>query len=50
MRGAGDLIGTAKAAFRGFDRDMGSMSSLMATAQSDTRKLINDIKPYISAR
>lgn len=43
MRGAGDLIGTAQSGIPRFRiADMESMSSLMATAQSDARKLIND--------
>ena len=51
MRGAGDLIGTAQSGIPRFRiADMESMSSLMATAQSDARKLINDDPNLISAR
>jgi ATP-dependent DNA helicase RecG len=51
MRGAGDLIGTAQSGIPRFRiADMESMSSLMATAQSDARKLINDDPNLTSAR
>jgi ATP-dependent DNA helicase RecG len=51
MRGAGDLIGTAQSGIPRFRiADMESMSALMATAQSDARKLINDDPNLTSAR
>ena len=51
MRGAGDLIGTAQSGIPRFRiADMESMSSLMATAQSDARKLITDDPNLTSAR
>ncbi|NCW64808.1 MAG: ATP-dependent DNA helicase RecG [Rhodobacteraceae bacterium] len=51
MRGAGDLIGTAQSGIPRFRiADMESMSSLMATAQSDARKLINDDPNLTSPR
>ena len=49
MRGAGDLIGTAQSGIPRFRiADMESMSALMAIAQSDARKLIND-DPHLTS-
>ncbi|WP_238364455.1 ATP-dependent DNA helicase RecG [Mesobacterium pallidum] len=43
MRGAGDLIGTAQSGLPRFRiADMESQAGLMAVAQSDARKLLND--------
>ncbi|MCP4820572.1 MAG: ATP-dependent DNA helicase RecG, partial [Shimia sp.] len=43
MRGAGDLIGTAQSGLPRFRiADIESQASLMAVAQSDARKLLND--------
>ncbi len=43
MRGAGDLIGTAQSGLPRFRiADLESQSALMAIAQSDARKLLND--------
>ena len=43
MRGAGDLIGTAQSGLPRFRvADIERQSALMAIAQSDARKLLND--------
>ena len=43
MRGAGDLIGTAQSGLPKFRiADLERQSALMAVAQSDARKLLND--------
>ena len=43
MRGAGDLIGTAQSGLPRFRvADLEAQSALMAVAQSDARKLLND--------
>ncbi|UZD91949.1 ATP-dependent DNA helicase RecG [Cognatishimia activa] len=51
MRGAGDLIGTAQSGLPRFRiADMESQAALMAVAQSDARKLLNDDPDLTSER
>ncbi|SFN38575.1 ATP-dependent DNA helicase RecG [Roseovarius lutimaris] len=51
MRGAGDLIGTAQSGLPRFRvADLEGQSALMAVAQSDARKLLNDDPELISPR
>ncbi|SEM06716.1 ATP-dependent DNA helicase RecG [Roseovarius azorensis] len=51
MRGAGDLIGTAQSGLPKFRvADLESQSALMAVAQSDARKLLNDDPDMKGAR
>lgn len=51
MRGAGDLIGTAQSGLPRFRiADMESQAALMAVAQSDARKLLNDDPDLTSDR
>jgi len=51
MRGAGDLIGTAQSGLPRFRiADMESQTALMAVAQSDARKLLNDDPKLTSKR
>jgi ATP-dependent DNA helicase RecG len=51
MRGAGDLIGTAQSGLPRFRvADLERQSALMAVAQSDARKLLNDDPALQSAR
>lgn len=51
MRGAGDLIGTAQSGLPRFRiADIESQASLMAVAQSDARKLLNDDPDLTSNR
>ncbi len=51
MRGAGDLIGTAQSGLPRFRvADMEAQAALMAVAQSDARKLLNDDPDLTSPR
>ena len=51
MRGAGDLIGTAQSGLPKFRvADLEAQSALMAVAQSDARKLLNDDPDMQGAR
>ncbi|MGH1369082.1 MAG: ATP-dependent DNA helicase RecG [Maritimibacter sp.] len=51
MRGAGDLIGTAQSGVPRFQiADLETQTSLMAVAQKDARKLLNDDPTLTSAR